>query len=846
MKRIVLKAVASILVFFLSLAFGSFFMNKGNVNTTRDMDRASYPVIYMNVAGETVNELYGYTDELELGVLRENITPLDENRGVNVRIVKYGKLIESITAQIRTVDGERLIETIDITDASEDAYGISFYMPLKDLISQYTEYSLQIFLDIGNKHPVMYHTRVLDAPSYCAKEKLAFVMDFHRKSLRAETAAELNEYMESNSLGDNTTLSYVNIHSSMDQLSFAGLQVKEETDPVCEIKELASETAVFKIKYLASTKVDDVVRKYFVEENYRIKYTTENTYLLDYERTMNQLPSEERISPYLDTILLGITDKDIGMVESEDGNIIAFNDQNVLYSYNISENSMARLFSFYDNDNFDERTYHNDHKIKVLSVDEANNVTFVVYGYMNRGTYEGRVGLTLYEYNGVTNVINDLMFIPSDKSPDMVIMELDELSYLNMNGYYFFMMDRAIYSVDIENKKVVVIVSDLEDNMYSISESRSMVVWQDSEDVNASEKLFLMNLNTYQISEITTDEDKFIKPLAFMGEDFIYGLAFRNDVVTDNTGRTTFPMYCLKIQNEFGELLKVYETPGIYVSEVIVRGNLLQMNRVKKSDKEILSYLDVEADYMTNNQISDKLSNKIEKVDYGVFEKVVQIRLAKEASGKTIWKTPKEVIYEGNREITFERAPKTKRYYYVYYKGSLQAISTNESLAVRLSDENYGTVVNDSGFYVWYRANRELRNQIMDLTLDKGVEDESEELSFCLDRILEYEGVIRNSRYLLNRGNTVLSILSDNLEKKDVLNLTGCSLDSILYYVNRDIPVLAMTNTDKTYIIIGFNQLAVVLVDPSKGTYKIGRNEAEELFTNNGNQFITYVPNVSN
>ena len=112
-----------------------------------------------------------------------------------------------------------------------------------------------------------------------------------------------------------------------------------------------------------------------------------------------------------------------------------------------------------------------------------------------------------------------------------------------------------------------------------------------------------------------------------------------------------------------------------------------------------------------------------------------------------------------------------------------------------------------------------------------------------MDRMLEYEGVVRNSEYLLGKGETVLTILSEGLEGYDVLNLTGCTLDSILYYVNRDIPVLALTNTDDTYLIIGFNQLAVVLLDPDNSWYKIGRNEAEEMFEESGNQFITYVPN---
>ena len=44
------------------------------------------------------------------------------------------------------------------------------------------------------------------------------------------------------------------------------------------------------------------------------------------------------------------------------------------------------------------------------------NACFLVYGYRNRGTYEGKVGIALYEYDGVNKVIDEQMFISSNKT----------------------------------------------------------------------------------------------------------------------------------------------------------------------------------------------------------------------------------------------------------------------------------------------------------------------------------------------------------------------------------------------------------------------------------------------
>lgn len=51
---------------------------------------------------------------------------------------------------------------------------------------------------------------------------------------------------------------------------------------------------------------------------------------------------------------------------------------------------IIKVFSFRDAEGIDERENWNHHDIKIVSVDEAGSIDFVVYGYMNRGTHEER------------------------------------------------------------------------------------------------------------------------------------------------------------------------------------------------------------------------------------------------------------------------------------------------------------------------------------------------------------------------------------------------------------------------------------------------------------------------
>ena len=143
---------------------------------------------------------------------------------------------------------------------------------------------------------------------------------------------------------------------------------------------------------------------YTVEEYFRIRYTADRMYLLDYERTMNQIPNVDQMYAN-DKLLLGITGTDIPMIESEDGNVVVFVVSNRLFSYNVSTNKLTLIFSFYDKENGDERTLYDQHTIKILDVDEGGNVQFVVYGYMNRGVREGEVGIQLYSFSSSLNTL---------------------------------------------------------------------------------------------------------------------------------------------------------------------------------------------------------------------------------------------------------------------------------------------------------------------------------------------------------------------------------------------------------------------------------------------------------
>ena len=179
--------------------------------------------------------------------------------------------------------------------------------------------------------------------------------------------------------------------------------------------------------------------------------------------------------------------------------------------------------------------------------------------------------------------------------------------------------------------------------------------------------------------------------------------------------------------------------------------------------------------------------------------------------------------------------------YYVYGRYGIDGTFTHEAEAINLAYNISGTVVNQNGDYIWKRTTRSTRNQIMAITEDEVTETEGS-LAICLDTILKYEGISRNTQRRLNQGDTVMDILESDLQDYTILDLTGCSLDAVLYYVNKDIPVLATLEDGNAVLITGFNELNIVVMDPVAGTLeKRGMNDSAEWLEENGNQFISYI-----
>ncbi len=833
-------AAVILTVFISSMIVTSLVINTESQDMTVQMPSATLPVLYTVLNDEKVNISHGYTMDMEGNYLRGCITPIDENRTVRVFIDTFGTVVSGIGYEVRTMDMSRLIEDQPLEEYTKQGTQIIGDIHIKDLINPETEYMLIVKLSISDNNPsetitAKYYIRFIETEDLGLASKFGFVKDFSAKTFDREAAVELKKYMESNSEGDNSSFGYVNIHSNFRQLTWGDLSPSVCSEKQMKLLDADRTNACIELDYRVAVREHE----YYIKEFFRIREGNERMHLMEYERTMDQVTDHEADTLLInDKLIHGIISSPIEYKENDEGNIFCFIQGNKLYSYNSSNNNIARVFSFWDENNDDVRTRFDEHGIKVLTMDEQGNLTFLVYGYMNRGSHEGEEGIALYFYDSVLNTTEEQLFIPYTKSYVLLKHDIEALSYINYRGIFYLYLDGSVYQISLEDKTYKILVSELDELRFVSSKDNSVIAWQPETNLYNYNTLRIMNLDRNEPVDIGSSSLEVLIPLGYMGHDFVYGKVMSTDIATDETGATLLPMHSICILSSTGELLKEYREPGYYVIDAEFVDNIINLKRVYPDETGRLR--EAEDDQIISNVETVGYKNRYRYVITDEMETTYQTEIfkarSKEAPRIT---TPAGVLFEGDRSLLLNGEDNISRYY-VYAKGEVDSIVTREADAVKRAESIFGNVVDKKCAYIWQAGNRKEKTRIEEISEERLADETTNTRMICVDEMLKKAGVYKDTDSLMSQG-SILGILRESISDRTVLDLTGCSLRSVLYYVSVGSPVLAVVDNLDTVLIIGYDSKNTVIYDPREGTIKkMGLNDSTAWFEANGNSFISY------
>lgn len=810
-----------------------------DVQKTIEMGETSFPILTIRLNQEEINQLHGYSSNLSANMVRETITPLDTDQSFEVIIDGKGNDVKRVIYELRSVTDNKLIETGTINALEKEEDKKTAKIKFKTALSEDFEYAVKLTIVTSQSRKMNYYTRVVFEPSSYYKEKLDFVMDFHNALMDKKKADDIIKYLEPEGNADNSSLAYVNIHSSFDLVKWGSLKPVVLGTIVPTVNEINSDTASVQLKYMITAKTESGQEYYYVKEFYRVRYTTTRMYLLDYQRTMESVFDIGLTSLKKSELKLGITNQsNTDLFTSTDNNKLSFVRQRELWYYNLAENTAVKVFSFRQEDTDYVRDTYDEHDVRILNMDEDGNIDFCVYGYMNRGVYEGRVGIVLYKYYSAQNRIEEQVYIPMNVTYQILKEELDQFSYVNQLEVFYFILNHKIYAYNLITKGLTVIASDVRSEDYVISKEMHYIAWQNNSAPDKATEIIILDLESGNKQKITAPTGQNINLLGKIDNNIIYGYVKTSAITRQIDGSLLVPMHKVIIADSNSKILKEYSKKGYYVSGTTVKDNVITLDRVKKEDG---AYVTTETDNILNTVIEKTnpigLTTRIPKdtlTEYYISLPSGFAMVEKPEYTKTI-----NTVITEDTTLRFEDSDIVSEPYTVYALGGITGIYERAGDAIDEAYNTSGVVLNQNQQKIWERGVKSSVKEISNIT-PVYTTGNLDSVEASVQMLLSYRSGGLNTGNL--KSGTVSDMLSQSMGDK-ALNLTGCTLTEILYYIDRNIPVIGMKDKDSAVLIVGYDAYNITVIDPSLHMKKkIGLGDGTAMFEQTGNLFFGYLP----
>ena len=813
MKNFFKRFLVLLVVFILGVAGTAFLMNNETTDDRSDMNDAVLPEVMVQFGDVLTNRMYGYRQPMEADFVRDSVTPLDTTKKLTLVVNPYVTKVRNLSYEIRTSDGSKVMEnrTIKSLETGSDGY-LRTEIEISSGLLMNQEYSLQITLST-NHGDAYYYTRVVSRSATYTEQYAKFADDFVQMSLDKTQADNLAAYLETSDSASSRNFAGLNINSPLADISWGNLNPQLSKAGIPVIKDINETTASISIEYEISAQNENGNTEYYlVTDFYRMRYDETRIRLLDFKRSASEIfdPSLSVISN--SGLLLGVRSKDVDYLTNEDGSVTAFTQNGDLWSYVPDTGKFVEIFTFRRDTESDFRDARVEHDIKLLSVENNGDVDFMVYGYMNRGAHEGYSGVGIYHYNNDQGAIEEQVFIPCTESFEFLQEDLGTLSYVNQSGQLFIMIAGNLYQINIDENTYEVLADHIDSDDFGVSVTNAHAAWK-SESGDYAGQIEFIDFDTMERRRIAPEASQKLDLLGFMNEDLIYGIVLDGDTLPNATGYMIDGITTFRIEGFDGTVKKEYHQDGLYVAGVTVGTTLMEFTLVQKSGD---IYKGVKKDNIMNNSTAATDKTSVEQTSSSRQGVIVRLTFEDSPSSEEPLILYAKVRNAGEKVVDIQvDKSSVEEVYYVYAGGGLDSVWTDPAKAVQRADKQTGVVLNRAQQYVWERGN--MKTQITLNTTD-------------IPEIIRTASLdVQN----LQNG------LGDSTK---VTDLTGCSLENVLYEVSAQRAVIARTGSDSSVVIVGYDQYNTYLLDPSTGEVKpYGMNDSTALFKNAGNMFITYL-----
>ena len=798
-----------VVLFIGSLLFFERTINQVAPDAAQVMAASTFPVVYMERGSVQFNCLHGYSRKMDTARIRDSITPLSADREIGIAIQTFSASIESIAYEVLTLDGMTSLEHTQVIKTQQDEEYVRATLKLQNQMLMNQEYLLRIEVVSGGR-PIYYYTHTLLADGLHTDDYLNYVTGFYDKTVNGTDLQSIGAAVEPDDTTDSeATLAFMDIHDSVDQLTWGGLHPQMYYKPAPKITEINTHTATLTTEYRISSPNENGITEVFnVREFYRVRYTDSRVFLLNFERTTDEVFNPQNNVLEQTGIRLGITGKDVEYKADEKGRIIAFVQENELWTYERATSRLTQIFSFPQKENMDIRDFYNAHKIRILDVATDGDVYFTVTGYMNRGEHEGDNGISLYQYDSATDMLDEKIFLACPRTGELLQRDAQSLIYLSENkDFLTVLLEEKIWRIDLSTRTYQILAENVLENCHASSESGRYFAYLKKGKEYGSSKVTVLDLQTLESRVIKAKKKDYIRPLCYMNEDLICGRARKTHVREGSITTGLFPMYKLEIFDPEGNVIKTYRQKGYYVTDLTESEHMLSLTRVTRGEDGTFVSAPSDEIVDTDTASSVAMGTATKKGD----RKQTQVYLR--VGGQITDDSPeivrsKVIEYQSPRYLEIPASQDLSYRLFVYASGGLKEVLYNTNEAVAEADSRVGVIIDSDLNYIWVRGDRDTKHEI------------------AMSKVPD----------VLRQGVSGKKALENGTSGK-VLDLTGCTLDQVLYFVSHDIPLQVIT-ADGPLAIVGYDEFNTYLLRPGEDKwFYYGMNDSTEYFAASGNQF---------
>ncbi|MDO5701879.1 MAG: hypothetical protein Q4G47_00800, partial [Lachnospiraceae bacterium] len=761
MKNRIFKWVMLLLVYIAGVVVFSniSLLGRQQAVNASDLSDPTLPVVCIDVGdGLKADRLNGYVMEMDARNMRGALIPVTTSRSITLSYKSFKNRVRAVSYEVSTPDTDTIVENAKIGNFREDGEYMTAQFSLNEPILMNREYPIRFTLQTDDRE-IYYYARVIQRSDPITDKYVQFVYNFYEGCLNQGGNTDINTYLETDDTITNNSFTSVNIKSSLKQVTWGTLKPQIMRKAIPTVRELNGTTCSLTADYMISAEGDNGLEIYHVWEFYRLRYYNSRMMLLNFNRTALQVfrgGADGVITA--SGINLGVADRSVQYMSDSTSDAVAFVQDGALWEFSSGAGRLARVFSLRDVGNgTDERYDNTDYGIKIIRVSEGGGIDFAVYGYMSRGEHEGMNGISMCRYNPESSSVTEKVFIPCRKSYELMKNDLDRLCYINNSNEAYIYLDSTVYRISLALGTSSVVLTNIHPDCFVSSADSSMIAWMDEMKPFSSRILTVMSLESGSTRSITAGKRQYLKAIGFLNEDFLYGIADEKDIRTGVSGDVTFAMKTLLIEDFAGNVIKEYSNEGIWVIDVNMEPGLAQLTRAVRKNKKA-PYEETTADNIINNRQNTATQVSVVLASTTRQGTTVTLKLPKVTGSLNPSVTSAKIRYaEGGLTQLEKPSDQTLDIYYVYAYGSLQDALTDPAEAVSLADSMVGVVINNKSQYVYERGNKAARTELANGDIPE---------AFLSGTILSTD-------------------LAEQVpENVTVMNLTGCTLDQVLYQLS--------------------------------------------------------------